>query len=310
MWEPVRKKLVEAWEKVEDWWKNSEFAKGIRDAWSAVTSFLQDEVWTPIKDAVTNAWEQVEKWWNDSLVGKGIRAAWDLVVTFLTEEVWNPIKDTVTSAWNIVEDWWNTNIWDNITKAWNGIKGFFEDVFKPISDALNWLGEILGFNGKTVNMNVNINENTTKTTTYQAGTGSQITQAVEAQSRESTSTKKTNNSSGNWFSNAISTGLKLLGFAEGGFPTSGDLFLANEEGAEYIGSMNGKTTVANNEEIISGIQRGVAEANSEQNSLLRQQNDLLRNILEKDSSVRLTASAALGRVTRQSMDLYANMVGG
>jgi hypothetical protein len=71
-------------------------------------------------------------------------------------------------------------------------------------------------------------------------------------------------------------------------------------GAEYIGSMNGKTTVANQEEIISGIQRGVAKANGEQNSLLRQQNDLLRNILEKDSSVRLTASAALGRVTSRA----------
>ena len=310
VWEPVRKKLVEAWTKVEDWWKNSEFAQGIRSAWSAVANFLQDEVWTPIKTAITNAWDQVENWWNDSLVGKGIRAAWNLVSTFLIEEVWNPIKSVVTGAWDIVEDWWNTNIWDNITKAWNGIKGFFEDVFKPISDALNWLGEILGFNGKTVNMNVNINENTTKTTTYQPGTGSQITQTVEAQSRESTSTKKTNNSSGNWFSDVVSNGLKLLGFAEGGFPTSGDLFLANEEGAEYIGSMNGKTAVANQEEIISGIQRGVAEANSEQNSLLRQQNDLLRNILEKDSSVRLTASAALGRVTKQSMDLYSNVVGG
>ncbi len=90
----------------------------------------------------------------------------------------------------------------------------------------------------------------------------------------------------------------------------GDVFIANEAGAELVGSINGRTSVANQEQIIEGIQRGVAEANSEQNSLLRQQNDLLRSILEKDTSVRLNASAALGRITRQSMDMYANMVGG
>ena len=310
VWEPIRSKVVEAWDKVKEWWENSEFAQGIRSAWSAITAFLQDSVWNPIKESVVKAWEEVEKWWKDSVFGQSIEMAWNNVVSFLQNDVWTPITTAVTDAWSIVEKWWNENIWSNITKAWEGIKGFFEEVFKPISDALNWLSEIFDFDGKSVNMDININENTTKTTTYQAGTGSQITQAVEAQSRESTSTKKTNNSSGNWFSDVVTNGLKLLGFAEGGFPTSGDLFLANEEGAEYIGSMNGKTTVANQEEIISGIQRGVAEANGEQNSLLRQQNDLLRNILEKDSSVRLTASAALGRVTKQSMDLYSNVVGG
>ena len=92
--------------------------------------------------------------------------------------------------------------------------------------------------------------------------------------------------------------------------TMTDLFIANEAGAELVGSINGRTSVANQGQIIEGIQRGVAEANSEQNALLRQQNDLLRSILEKDTSVRLNASAALGRITRQSMDMYANMVGG
>jgi hypothetical protein len=99
-------------------------------------------------------------------------------------------------------------------------------------------------------------------------------------------------------------------YATGGFPTQGDLFIANEAGAELVGSINGKTSVANQGQIIEGIQRGVAEANSEQNTLLRQQNELLRGILEKDSSVRLSASAALGRTVQQSLNMYGSMVGG
>jgi len=91
---------------------------------------------------------------------------------------------------------------------------------------------------------------------------------------------------------------------------SGEVFIANEQGAELVGSINGKTSVANQQQIIEGIASGVERANSEQNTLLRQQNELLRGILEKDASVRIGASAALGRVARQSLDMYGSMIGG
>lgn len=100
------------------------------------------------------------------------------------------------------------------------------------------------------------------------------------------------------------------GFANGGFPPQGDLFIANEQGAELVGSMGGKTTVANQQQIIEGIKEGVYAANSEQNALLRQQNELLRGILEKDNSVRLSASSALGRTVRQSLNMYNAVTGG
>jgi len=49
-------------------------------------------------------------------------------------------------------------------------------------------------------------------------------------------------------------------FESGGFPTTGQLFIARESGAELVGSMGGKTAVANNEQIIAGIEQGVARA--------------------------------------------------
>lgn len=134
-----------------------------------------------------------------------------------------------------------------------------------------------------------------------------------------TQTTTNNNTGLNWTldkgltwngENVLDMALKALGFADGGFPMSGDLFIANEAGAEMVGSLNGRTAVANNDQIVEGIRRGVSDAQSEQNSLLRQQNALLQSILEKDSSVRIGASAALGRVTRQSLDMYSSMVGG
>ena len=101
-----------------------------------------------------------------------------------------------------------------------------------------------------------------------------------------------------------------LGYASGGFPPKGDLFIANEAGPELVGSLGGHTAVANNDQIVEGIRQGVYDANSEQNALLRQQNALLQSILEKDTSVRFGASAALGRTVRQSLDMYNGVVGG
>ena len=109
----------------------------------------------------------------------------------------------------------------------------------------------------------------------------------------------------------ILTKLAGLFMADGAYDIPrGDIFVANEQGAELVGSINGKTSVANQEQIIAGISRGVEEANNEQNMLLREQNSLLRDILRKDSSVKIGASAALGRVARQSLDMYSSVVGG
>lgn len=49
-------------------------------------------------------------------------------------------------------------------------------------------------------------------------------------------------------------------WAEGGFPTTGSLFIANEAGPEMVGTMNGRTAVANNDQIVAGISQGVYEA--------------------------------------------------
>ena len=87
--------------------------------------------------------------------------------------------------------------------------------------------------------------------------------------------------------------------ADGGFPENGQMFIAREAGAEMVGNIGRKTAVANNDQIVSGIAGGVAEANSEQNALLREQNTLLRAILEKESNVSID-----GRTLANSVEKY------
>ena len=52
----------------------------------------------------------------------------------------------------------------------------------------------------------------------------------------------------------------LQGFASGGFPEEGQLFLAREQGAEMVGSIGGRTAVATNNDIVTAVATGVADA--------------------------------------------------
>lgn len=60
--------------------------------------------------------------------------------------------------------------------------------------------------------------------------------------------------------NSKASGAIVLQYATGGFPTTGQLFIANEAGPELVGTMGGHTAVANSDQITSGIEQGVYRA--------------------------------------------------
>lgn len=68
-----------------------------------------------------------------------------------------------------------------------------------------------------------------------------------------------NANSSNWQTGLTSEDF-LQGFASGGFPSDGQLFIANEAGPELVGTMGGHSAVANNSQIVEGIRQGVYDA--------------------------------------------------
>ena len=52
-------------------------------------------------------------------------------------------------------------------------------------------------------------------------------------------------------------------FASGGFPDEGQLFIANEAGPEMVGTIGGRTAVANNDQIVEAIYEAVSAAMSQ-----------------------------------------------
>ena len=97
-------------------------------------------------------------------------------------------------------------------------------------------------------------------------------------------------------------------YATGGFPT-GDIFVANEAGPELVGTINGKTAVSSNQEI-TGIADAVYNTGEEEATLLREQNQLLRQLLAKNTSISLAPNVAAGRWVAQASNAYRKATGG
>ena len=53
-------------------------------------------------------------------------------------------------------------------------------------------------------------------------------------------------------------GFRLYG--SGGFPERGEVFIANESGPEMVGTIGGRTAVANSDQIVESISDGVYAA--------------------------------------------------
>ena len=54
-----------------------------------------------------------------------------------------------------------------------------------------------------------------------------------------------------------------MAYASGGFPDTGQMFIARESGPELVGKIGSSTAVANNDQIVSAVSSGVAQAVSQ-----------------------------------------------
>ena len=100
-----------------------------------------------------------------------------------------------------------------------------------------------------------------------------------------------------------------LGYASGGFPDEGELFMAREAGPELVGTIGGRTAVANNDQIIEGISYGVESANEGViNAVYAMAQQIVRAIEDKDTNAYFDGEKVTKRVTSLQAQ-YAQMNG-
>ena len=280
--EQIGKSVSDAWANVKEWIKVgwADFGKG----WTDIKAKLVDR-WEQIKKGIGNAWELVKTWIDTKW--SNFSSGWDNIKANLVQR-WNDIKKSITDAKDKVKEWWEQGSNGLVTKirgAWNGLSGWFEKtVTKPINTAWENIK-------KTIKGVIN--------TFIDALNKLGSFDIPEIKILGKVIVPKTHVTL--WNIPRVATGAYGM--------DAGQLFIANERGAEMVGSMDGKTAVANQQQIVEGIRKGVADGQAEQNALLRQQNQILLSILQKTGNGLPGASSALGRVVSQSLDMYGMMVG-
>ena len=229
---------VAAWFKTQftNAWTN------IKNAWSSVKTWFSN-MWTNIKTVFT----PVNTWFKDKFTTAwtNIKTAWSSVKTWFSN-IWTGIKNTFST----VNTWFKTKFqsaWTNIKSVFSGWQTFFSGLWTKIKNTFSTLGTSLGNAiGGSVKTAINRVISWVESTINKAvgiinkaiGVINEIP-GVEV--------------------GKLST-IRIPRMATGGFVDEGQMFIAREAGAEMVGSMNNRTAVANNDQIVEGISAGVYSA--------------------------------------------------
>jgi len=192
--------------------------------------------WNDISGGILEIGKKIENWFKEDVKPWFTLKKWS--------ELFNSVKDGMISGWNKIVSWWKdtaiVNWWNNNVASWfsekkwtfsgikDGLKKAFESAISAIKGVWNGFAEFI--NG-ALNLEFKGFEKTFKIM------GKKISVGLPAFE--------------------VSLG-KLPTFQTGGFPEDG-LFFANHN--ELVGQFNnGKTAVANNEQITQGIANAVYPA--------------------------------------------------
>lgn len=215
------------------------------DLWGSVSQTFED-VFYNIGVLVSGTWET-------------IKIVWGIVSDWFDTNVIQPVASFFSGLWDGISSW-AIKSWNKISTVFSGIAAWFDaNVIRPIvgfftdlwTDITVIFGKVVGFfkgiiNGVLSGLNSAIS--------YAFGGINSILRSIRG------------------FSIAGFTpfsGLREISvpqipmLADGGFVDQGQLFIAREAGAEMVGSIGRRTTVANNDQIVDGITYGVREANDD-----------------------------------------------
>ena len=290
--------IYEKWDEISAWTDThivqpmKTFFKPLTDACTKAWEWLDENLFTPlgkafnevkthatekfteIKDGVVTAFTTIR----DKVVEirDKIKEIFSALKTAFIVYVWNPIKEKVTAFYNehikpIVDAVKNAakTIWnafkemvlDKVKAKIKELIGDFKSMGKNVVDFISGLFKAV-INGILISIEDKINR-FIRLLNGAIGIinkipGVNITKVTE---------------------------ISIPKLAEGGIVNEGQMFIARERGPELVGSIGNKTAVANNDQIVSGIESGVYRAMMAANSTNRGGSQTIRIINEIDGDV-------------------------
>ena len=306
-WDQIKMDFQMLWESitssVERWWSQ------VTTIWNEYVNWIDSNIIQPIATFFTNLgtniqniWESVvtwvqEKWntfteWISSTLITKVTMAFN-AGKLKIKEIWGKIVEAVKSVWKDIKTWFDTNVVQPIKDVFTPIVEWIEtSIMQPIKDA--WASIVGPIQDLINTITAWFNKNESKTVTVNQIVNTTY-RTVDASVDEGVVKK---------FKNGYIPDPLGIFKASGGFVGAGEMFIAREAGPEMVGTIGGHTAVANNDQIVAGIASGVASANTESNALLRQQNALLTQLLNKKLVAEAVPSAAWGQMNSRSAEMW------
>lgn len=274
--ENIRSSLSEKWDSFISWWSNL----GIVKWWNNhVAPWFDKGRWgglgENIKSGLSEKWDSFVSWWSNL----GIVKWWNNHVTpWFKSDAWSSvgsgIKGGLESAWNSFNEWWSNT---GFAKWWSGVESKFS------SDSWSFSGIKDGLSSA---WNAAIETLKSKWNSFAEWLNAKLTIKID-----------TSTVIGSGIKSVLGTDKISLGnipmFADGGFPETGQLFMARENGInEMVGQIGNRSTVANNDQIVEsvsiGVSKGVADAVEQVLApYLSQIMQNTREVADKDMSVNI-----------------------
>ena len=221
----------------------------VKSVWVVVSGWFKEHVTTPIKNAFSSAKKSIQKAF--SAAKTAITGVWNSVSSWFKEHVTTPIKNAFSKM--------KESVTEIFSKLWNsvksGVSGAMNSVIARIESAINSL--IRGVNKVLSGFN-----NVVSIAAKVAGvdwSGVDLVKEVKLP--------------------------RVKAYATGGFMDRYSIAKVGENGIpELMGTVGGKPAVAGGQEI-TGIKDAINSTSAQEVSLLRQQNQLLQAILQKNFGI-------------------------
>ncbi|MBQ0097913.1 MAG: hypothetical protein KBS62_03130 [Oscillospiraceae bacterium] len=269
-------------------------------------------------EIIKKVWENVSSWWKTNVT--------DPINNF-SLDLWNKVKNFGIEAWNSIKSvfskvssWWNSNIYQPVNNfnanlwkgflekaksAWEGVKSvfskvadFFGSVFSKAWERVVKVFSIAGDIFNDIKDGI-VNSFKTIVNGLIKGINSVVAVPFNAINSALSSVRNVNIMGIQPFSGLRTINVPQIPLlAGGGFVNRGDMFIANERGAELVGQIGGNTAVANNGQIIEGISEGVKSANGEVVTVLYAiAQQIIESIENNDKSITLDGKEISRNVT-------------
>ena len=295
----IKDKVVEFKAKIATRWSD------LKQKWDALTVNIKDKV-VEFKARVATKWEDIRARWEELTINikdkvanfkarvatkwVDIKARWEELTINIKDKVAD-FKGRVATRWADIRTDWN-NLLINIQGKVVDFKGRVATKWSDLRT--DWNNLVSNFKDRTIDFKV-------KLSTTVGSVRNFVNTLIDAINEHIISKLDFNFKipqflgGGSWSWKAP----RIRRYESGGFVEEGQLFLARESGPELVGSIGGRTAVANNDQIVTAVSEGVAKAVSKVLGQGNSSGDVVLKVGELE----------LGRISKLAINKYNKQTG-